>query len=200
MKLRKAASKIKNWLWYAEEEYIPKGYSVIPTITNSRSRAWSGLEAIIPDILDRFQITRQSALEFGVEYGYSLSCFSSLFEKVTGVDTFLGDPHSGEGRNFFQTTQANLKHLSNVRLVMSDYKDYICLEQGRWDLIHIDIVHTYEDTYACGRWALEHADIVLFHDTQSFKAVKAAVASLASEFNITFFNYPYSNGLGILKR
>ena len=199
MKARKIVSNIKNRLLYGEIEYVPKNLASVQVITSSKSRAWSGLEAIIPDILNRFGVSRQSALEFGVEYGYSLSCFSSLFEKVTGVDTFLGDSHSGENRDFYETTKSNLSQLTNINLVRSDYRSFISSERIRWNLIHIDIVHTYQDTYECGLWSLNHADIVLFHDTQSFKPVKRAVANLAREFKLPFFNYPYLNGLGILR-
>jgi hypothetical protein len=39
---------------------------------------------------------------------------------------------------------------------------------------------------------------VLFHDTESFPAVKQAVSDIARETNKTFYNFKESYGLGIL--
>ncbi len=53
--------------------------------------AWKGLEFIIKDILDRFNIGRKSCIEFGVEFGYSTVIFSNYFKRVIGIDTFQAD-------------------------------------------------------------------------------------------------------------
>lgn len=198
MTIRRIASNIKNRLLYGEIEYRPKYLEEVPVITTSGSKAWVGLECLIPEIMERFSISGESFLEFGVEYGYSLSAFSNFFDKALGVDTFTGDVHSGERQDFYQITLNNLSHLQNVQLLKLDYKEFIKQKSEKFNVIHIDIVHTFEDTYVCGKWALEHADVVLFHDTQSFLEVKLAVAKLAREFKIKFLNYPRYNGLGIL--
>jgi hypothetical protein len=79
-----------------------------------------------------------------------------------------------------------------------DYKEWITKDTSQYDLIHVDIVHTFEDTLACGRWAADHAPVVLFHDTESFSEVKRAVAAIAEDTGKTFYNYPHCYGLGIV--
>ena len=68
----------------------------------------------------------------------------------------------------------------------------------RYNLAHVDIVHTYEDTFNCGDWCLEHSDVVIFHDTLSFPEVFRACQDLSIKHNLTFYNYEASHGLGIL--
>jgi hypothetical protein len=65
-------------------------------------------------------------------------------------------------------------------------------------MIHVDIVHTFEDTYKVGKWAVQHAPVVIFHDTESFLDVKMAVAAVAEEADRAFYNYTPCHGLGIL--
>ncbi len=83
------------------ETYIPKKFSkpekMIPVVT-----AWAGLEEIIEDILDRFDIGRDACIEFGVEFGYSSVVFSNYFKQVTGVDVFIGDEHTDFKGDHFQ--------------------------------------------------------------------------------------------------
>ena len=64
-------------------------------------------------------------------------------------------------------------------------------------MIHIDIIHKYNETYGCGDWALQHAPCVLFHDTL-MPEVMSAVSDLAIKHGFTFYNYPSGGGLGIL--
>lgn len=160
--------------------------------------AWMGIEAILEDLLEVFRIKRNKALEFGVEFGYSIVALSNYFEKIIGVDTFEGDQHTYDKNieGMYEAVKANMP--TNVELIKSRYQDY--KDDSRYDLIHIDIVHTYEDTFACGNWALQHSDFVIFHDTQSFLDVMLAVIDLSKKHNVDFFNYPHCNGLGILWR
>lgn len=160
--------------------------------------AWRGLEWIIKDIIDTFGIKTDKALEFGVEYGFSTVALSNYFTKVIGVDTFLGDEHSKteNTEGLFEAVRDVMP--SNVSLVKSDYRDY--QDNETYDLIHIDIVHTYKDTFACGEWALKHSKLVIFHDTESFKDVMRAVQDLALKYNVEFYNYPKHYGLGMLWR
>ena len=57
------------------------------------SSAWKGLERYIPDIITKLKIETNTALEFGVDHGYSSEALSNLFDKVVGVDSFIGDAH-----------------------------------------------------------------------------------------------------------
>lgn len=172
--------------------------------------AWKGLESILPGIIKKFRVKQNCALEFGVEYGYSTAALAQLFNYVTGVDTFLGDEHSdlqlGGGKtrprtDFFDYTTKNLEPWSNISLVQDDYRNFIahgCNDEASYSLIHVDIVHTFEDTFSCGLWAANHAPVCLFHDTVSFPEVCRAVAAIADETGKTFYNYPHHYGLGII--
>lgn len=162
--------------------------------------AWRGLEWIIKDIIETFGVRTEKALEFGVEFGFSTVALSNYFKKVIGVDHFRGDEHT-EDKNVEGLYEAVKDAMPpNVQLYNLSYQDYIYKHRfnSPYDLIHIDIVHTYQDTFDCGDWALKNASIVLFHDTESFKDVKKAVEDLAEKHNCEFYNYPFHHGLGIL--
>jgi predicted O-methyltransferase YrrM len=160
--------------------------------------AWKGIESILSDIIERFQIKTDRCLEFGVERGYSTAALSSYFNSILGVDTFLGDMHTRLNEDFFEETARNLSGFDNIRLVRSDYRDWINQDTNHYDLIHVDIVHTYADTFACGLWSAEHAKCVIFHDTESFPEVKEAVRQICRKTGKNFYNFPESFGLGII--
>jgi hypothetical protein len=87
--------------------------------------AWKGLELIIEDIIDEFGLGRKRCIEFGVEFGYSAVVFSNFFESVTGVDTFEGDVHTVNKNEHFEETSKRLAAYTNIKLVKSDYRDWI---------------------------------------------------------------------------
>ena len=183
--------------------YIPQEIKRPELILEAPS-AWKGLESIIGDIITRFGIRTDKALEFGVEYGYSLVALSNFFKRVMGVDHFLGDEHT-DAKNvegMYEKAKEALSAYPNIQLFPKSYQDYMKAHRfnGPYNLIHIDIVHTYEDTFACGDWAMKNADIVLFHDTESFPDVKRAVQDIADKHGVEFYNYPFHYGLGILCR
>ncbi len=185
-------------LKYNEINYVPKTIRVPERLVTSRSHAWFGLEKVIWDIIEFSKIETDKALEFGVEYGYSSAVFANYFKKVTGVDIFTGDPHAGYNENLYELAVENLKGFKNIDLIKADYKDFIKSNDDSFDLVHVDIIHAYEDTYACGLWGAEHSDCTLFHDTQSFPDVKRAVSDIAKKTKRKFYNYRKCNGLGIL--
>ena len=166
---------------------------VLPVTT-----AWKGIESVIEDIIERFGVPTRRALEFGVEYGYSTAVLSSFFEQVVGVDLFVGDKHTHAHGDIFPESRQRLSAFTNIQLFKQDYRDWIAQDKNVYDLIHVDIVHTYVDTFNCGLWSAGHAHCVLFHDTLSFPAVKQAVSDIARQSGKTFYNFEESNGLGIL--
>lgn len=179
--------------------YTPKKFEKPSNLIDVPS-AWRGLESIIADIIQTFGIRTDKALEFGVEFGYSTVALSNYFTKVMGVDTFQGDEHT-EDKNIEGLYEAVRDVMPpNVQLFPISYQDYFKRHylNGPYDLIHVDIVHTYEDTFACGDWAMNNSRLVLFHDTESFPAVKKAVEDLAEKHGAEFYNYPFHHGLGIL--
>lgn len=157
---------------------------------------WGGIAYVIKQLLEDFNVGRGQALEFGCEYGYSTAVLANYFDRVVAVDVFTGDIHSGPRQNFLQETQKNLIDFPNIELIQSDYRDFEIKET--FDLVHIDIVHTYEDTLACGQKALKVAPVLLLHDTVSFPDVFRAMLDLAAEFNCDAYNYLADYGLGIL--
>ena len=176
--------------------YAPKIRDT-PKIVNVVS-AWGDIPTIIKDIIVTFNINPQTALEFGVEYGYSTSALANYFTKVIGVDTFKGDIHSYVKQNHHKMTENKLENYKNIQLIQSSYQDYIKTNNSIYDLIHIDIVHTYNETYECGEWAVNHSKVVIFHDTISFDEVKKVCYDLSTKYGLEFYNYPDSHGLGIL--
>jgi hypothetical protein len=160
--------------------------------------AWEGIPNILSDIIDRFCIKTERCLEFGVEFGFSTVALSSYFDSVVGVDLFCGDKHTVNKQDIYEETLSRLSAYSNIELVRSDYRDFIQGESGLFDLIHVDIVHTFADTFACGLWSAKHSKCTIFHDTESFPQVKQAVVEIARASGKKFYNFQESNGLGIL--
>jgi len=151
--------------------------------------AWGDIPTIIKDIIERFGIEQKNAIEFGVEYGYSTSALANYFENVLGIDIFTGDLHAGYKGDIYFETSENLQSYSNVRLIKDSYQNFISNNDDlHFNLAHVDIVHTYEDTFRCGDWCLEHSDIVIFHDTLSFPDVFRACQDLSIKHNLTFYN------------
>lgn len=181
-----------------EIEYIPENrYS--PKLATQKLSAWGDIPSILEDIIKRFNIKRDKAIEFGVEWGYSTSALSNYFQEVIGIDTFEGDEHAGFKGNIFEETKSYLSDFKNINLIKSSYQDYIINDSSEYyNLSHVDIVHTYEDTFKCGEWCVNHSDIVIFHDTESFDDVKRACQDLSIKYNLDFYNYKGSYGLGIL--
>lgn len=159
---------------------------------------WRGLESIILDILLRFEVPRNNCLEFGTEYGYSAVALSNYFDKVTCVDTFEGDINAGKHADNYNEIAENLSIWKNIQLIKSDFRDFIAGNDSEYDLSHIDIVHSFTDTYDCGIWAATHSRCAIFHDTQSYPEVKKACYHIAEETNKKFYNYEKCFGLGII--
>jgi hypothetical protein len=184
-------SKVRILPYVPEVRQLPP--RTLPVVT-----AWKGIESVLGDLIRRFDVGTHRCLEFGVEYGYSTAALSSFFDSVTGVDIFVGDEHTLDHTDLFQETSNRLASFSNIQLVRSDYRDWLVRDESFYDLIHVDIVHTYVDTFDCGLWSARHAKCVLFHDTESFPAVKQAVIDISRETGKNFYNFKESNGLGIL--
>lgn len=177
--------------------YVPQKRE-LPSRVLEPATAWKGIESVLGDLIQRFHIGTKRCLEFGVEYGYSTAALSSFFDSVTGVDTFMGDKHTLNKSDVFAYARKRLTKFTNIDLVRADYRDWIAKDKSFYDLIHVDIVHTYRDTFRCGLWSAAHASCVLFHDTLSFPAVRRAVIDIARETGKDFYNFRESYGLGIL--
>lgn len=189
-------TEIKNQV--IEIEYIPNNRDYPKLAEQPMNSAWGNIPTILKDIVERFSVNTTRALEFGVEYGYSTSALSSYFDEVIGVDIFTGDIHSGLKDDHLIQTLGYLDPFKNISIIKSDYKDFIKDNDEIYGLTHIDIVHDFEHTYECGEWAVQHSRVTIFHDTESFPEVKRACQELADNFDLEFYNYKESYGLGIL--
>lgn len=178
-------------------QYQPKKLTVPSRIINVPT-AWVGLESIIADIMDQFNVNNELALEFGVDYGYSTAALANYFKKVIAVDTFKGDYQTGYRENLKEEARRNLAEFPTVELIESDFRDFIAGNEEQYDMIHIDLLHEFETTYQCGAWAVKHAPVVICHGTECFQAVKQALLRIAEENGFSLFNYPLHHGLGIL--
>lgn len=192
---------------YSEESYIENYTMKIEvcrefwngSILNVNS-AWTGLEQFMPSIIRQFNIDPKNALEFGVDEGYSLHIFSELFDNVTGVDLFESDFHIGhsQGDEFYQKILTRFSNYDNIKIVRQDFRDYIKNDTSYYDLIHIDIVHFYKETYECAEWALQHSNVVILHDTVSFSDINNVCLDLSLKYGVGYYNIPDHHGLGIL--
>lgn len=181
---------------YPAIDFIPQSLTTPEYVVHGPS-AWKGLEQIIPAIIKQFGLSNDNCIEFGVEKGYSTAIFAQYFKSVTGVDTFEGDRQAGF-MDSYELARKNLMRFTNIHLIKDNYQHYTTTDDKKYDLCHVDIIHTYEDTFACGEWALKHAACVIFHDTESYGAVRKAVYDLGLKYNRKFYNYGYHHGLGIL--
>jgi hypothetical protein len=171
---------------------------VQPAKTVDVTSAWRGLELVIPDILSRFSVATGSCIEFGVEFGYSTVALSNYFSKVVGIDIFEGDINTDHKGDHFRETRSRLSAFPNIELHKISYQDWIASDNAQYDLAHVDIVHTYRDTFKCGLWAAQHSRCTLFHDTESFVDVRNAVIDVGRRTGKEVFNYPHHFGLGIV--
>jgi hypothetical protein len=183
--------------------YVPERLS-IPSRVASVPSAWRGIDSILPDLLDRFHVGRGTALEFGVEFGFSTVALSNYFERVVAVDHFLGDSYAGRPANsddLYNETRERFLPYPNISLHRESWENFTGHHVGGFDMCHIDIDHSYEQTWGCGFWAVQHAPVVIFHDTTSFPDdVGRAVQDLAEQFNMKLYEYDDHCGLGILTR
>lgn len=163
------------------------------------STAWKGLEDYVFPIIDQFKLKQNIALEFGVDYGYSTDILSQAFDKVIGVDSFIGDAHiiHPQGDSFYETVKKSFEN-TNVDIIRSSFEDFIKENNNTYDLIHIDIVHQYTPTFNCADWAIQHSDVVILHDTVSFPEIYQVCQDIASKHNVGFYNITEHFGLGVL--
>lgn len=154
--------------------------------------AWQPLAYVIKDILDRFNVKRNLALEFGVERAYSTSAFANYFKKVIGVDPFNWTLADGFSRDF-ESVKELVKDYTNIELIKGFSEEFINSHyHDRFDLIHIDIgydTHCYATTFPSAEWAVQHSDCVLFHDTVSFPEINKVCEELSVKFGFDYYNY-----------
>ena len=160
---------------------------------------WRGLEEFMKSIIHNLNINPELALEFGVDSGYSLKVLSQLFNKTIGVDPFIGDKHIGhsQGDEFYKNVLKKFEE-DKVEIVRKDFKTFANNNNNKYDLIHIDIVHFYNETFECADWSAQHSNVVLLHDTMTFPEMARVCRDISAKHKFEFYNIPYHNGLGVL--
>ena len=91
-------------------DYTPSEFVELPPErTIAVESAWRGHERVIPSILERFDIGRDTCLEFGVEFGFSDVGFAKLCRRHTDSrpPSWLLGPASGGPTTFHPTNIAN---------------------------------------------------------------------------------------------
>jgi hypothetical protein len=170
-----------------------KGYPELLKVTS----AWEPLAGVIIDILNRFNIKLNLALEFGVERGYSTAVFANYFHQVIGVDPFNWTIEDGVKRDYFSVLPL-IKQFQNIALIPGYSEEFMMANMwSRYDLIHIDIgydTHAYLTTYPAGEWAVQHSDCVLFHDIFSFPEINQVCEELSAKYGFDY--YGYNEGIG----
>lgn len=184
-------------------EYVPQVREdiIVPKEIADKERAWGDIPNILKDIITRFGLKTNVALDLGVLFGYSTYALSLYFDKVIGVDTFKNNRFNylDMREDHYEEVVELLNICPNIELVQSLWQDYAKTETiNRYDLIHLDMIHSYRETFIAGEWALQHTDCAIFHDTISNKTVMKACDDLATKYDFEFYNYQHSHGLGIL--
>lgn len=176
------------------KKYKPAIIESIPLV--DEGSLWQNISTILKDIIVRFNLKTDLALEFGTYWGCSASALAHYWKKVITVDPFMGNEESARYEMYYKVMKS-LKHLP-VSVIIGGYEEYIKNDlYDRYDIVHIDIIHSYEDTYASGEWAVQHSDCVIFHDT-GIPRVRSAVRDIAEKFDMDFYNFEEGCWLGIL--
>ena len=177
-------------------DYIPFVIEY-PRVLNAPT-SWGANSPILKDIILRFNLKTDIALEFGVWGGYSSSVLACYFTRVIGVDSFS---EFSTGYTLLSVMRL-LRDYPNINLVAMGYENFIKESPyDRYDIIHIDISdpdHNYKTTYPCGEWSIQHTDCVILHDTVSFPEMDRVCEDLSDKYDFSYFNYTVENGLGIL--
>jgi len=179
--------------------YMPSDfdYTIEPLPVPS---AWVGLEKIIRPMLADFDIKPNKAIEFGVDWGYSMSALAQVFQEVIGVDHFQGDDSTGHVPDHAKVTRW-MSQWPNAKIIVEPFEQFFANSSNigeKWDFCHIDLSNSYEEVFACGNEAIKRCDCVIFHDTEAFADVKRACLDLADQADMNLYNYPHNYGLGIL--
>ena len=174
---------------------------VVPESIAEKERAWGDIPDILGSMLREFKVVPMKALDMGVLFGYSTYALAMYFDEVVGIDTFGNNRYNymDTGEDHYEEVKELLKVRDNVSLIKTTWQDYAeANKDAKYDLIHLDMIHTYRETFKAGDWALQHTNFAIFHDTVSNPTVMNACGDLADKYNCDFYNYEPSHGLGIL--
>ena len=172
---------------------------------------WSGHRYFIYDYLK--YIKPNTIVELGTHYGCSFFAMcqaikdNNLNTKIYAVDTWKGDEQAGfygdEVWNVVHQTKDIFFEKQNAELVRMLFDEAASkFEDGKFDLIHIDGLHTYEAvSHDFETWIpkLKENGVILFHDVHS--KLKYGTNKFWKEIKVKYpyyFEFFHSWGLGIL--
>lgn len=179
-------------------------------IPHLKTSPWEGHRKFVYELLKYMQ--PENVVELGTHYGCSLFAMcqaikdNSIDTELYAVDCWEGDEQAGfygdEVLNLVKEVKENYFPQVKVNLI----KDYFVnavnnFEDGFFDIIHIDGLHTYEavsEDYNTWIGKLRKNGIVLFHDVHS--ELGYGTDKFWSEIKELhpYFEFKHSWGLGVL--
>ncbi len=175
----------------------------------SASPAWIGHLPFANFLVKK--IKPEIIVELGTHTGNSLCGFAQAVKEadlptqIYGVDTWQGDKHAGTyAAEIYQTLNKYVvTEFPKVKLLRMMFDEALAHFQNESvDLLHIDGLHTYDAVkHDFTTWLpkVKQTGIVIFHDTQ-VQNKDFGVFRFWEEIKqqYTTFNFPHSNGLGVL--
>ena len=172
--------------------------------------AWSGH---IPFLFALFRMLRPATfVELGVHTGASLIAAASAAAayqvptQLVGVDTFLGDEHTGQydGDGLYNGLRAYLAEtFPSVRLERSYFAEALPrFPLASIDILHIDGLHTYEavrEDFSTWFDRVSRHGVILIHDI-GVRDRGFGVHLLWEELKVRMptLEFPHSHGLGVI--
>ena len=167
--------------------------------------AWRGHRAFAESLVQRFGA--RSAVELGVDRGYSLFCFALAgIEKIYGVDLWepqVTMPQWGYGDYMpVLARTAEQRGLSDrIQLVRGKFEDVVKdWPHGKVDVLHIDGTHEYEHVkqdFESWLPLVNDSGIVLLHDVC---VPEFSVKEYFNEISLPKAWFSHSAGLGVVCR
>lgn len=145
-------------------------------------------------------------VDLGVDYGLSTFSFAlgNPLAKVTGIDSFEGDPHSGRRDTESFCKEFKDKHnIKNVSFLKGYFDDYAPQwPEASIDVLHIDGLHTYEAVkldFETWLPKVKRDGIILMHDTRCYRE-GFGVHDFFLEIDMPKLNFSDYWGLGVVSR
>ena len=180
----------------------------LPDSTN----AWSGHKYFAYDLLKNLE--PGTVVELGTYKGTSFFSFCQavkdfrLKTRLTAVDTWQGDPHSGfygeEIYEHFRLIREKYYSSIDIHLIRKTFAEAVkSFDDDSIDVLHIDGYHTYESVrYDFETWLpkVSRNGVILFHDTHE-RRLDFGVYQLWEELKKKFpqhISFEHSHGLGVI--
>lgn len=191
-------------------DFYDKAFEYQPMLDDFKE-GWVGLRRVGYDLVS--YLKPETIVELGTYKGTSFFSFAQAIKdqklntKLTGVDTWQGDIHTGfYTEEIYSQLKKILKtYYKNVdtSLLRMTFDEAVSkFPDNSIDLLHIDGLHTYEGVkhdFETWKNKVKKDGVVIFHDIYYFQR-KFGVYKLWNELQkeYTTLELKHSNGLGIL--